>query len=277
MLADDRTSSATLLAQRAESLLREARAHGPAAVRITARQVCVAQPSMSSLWNLAAASLDPDPDVFERLVARAGRAPSSVARYALALLKDDTRRVLTCSRSAVVEACVRALALPVVCAESRPRLEGRGLAADLAADGLAVTVVSDAAIGSQFRPGDVVLVGADAIASEWFINKTGTSQLCAAAELAGIPAYVVAGRDKCVADDLAGLLTLRDDEPSSLWDNPPAGIDVSNPLFEKVPLERVVGVITDSGLLAGAMVRAACAAVLPFTAVRALVDLLAQD
>lgn len=277
MLTDDRTSSATVLAGRAETLLRESRARGPSAVRDAARHVCVAQPSMGALWNLAAAALDPDPNLFERLAARAVRCPSAVARYALALLKDDVRRVLTCSRSAVVEACVRALAVPVVCAESRPGLEGRRLAEALAANGLPVTVVADAAIGSEFRAGDVVLVGADAIAAEWFINKTGTSQLAAAAELAGIPAYVVAGREKCVPPELARLLTLRHDDPATLWKDAPAGVGVLNPLFEKVAFERVAGVLTDSGLLAGDMVREACAAALPGSAVRALVDLLAQD
>lgn len=277
MLADDTTSSATVLASRAESLLRQSRAQGSAAARDAARQVCRAQPSMGSLWNLAAAALDGDPATFDRLAARAARAPAAVARYAAALLENDVRRVLTCSRSAVVEACARALAVPVVCAESRPGLEGRALAAALAAGGLQVTVVADAALGSDFQPGDVVIVGADAIAAEWFINKTGTGQVCAAAELAGVPVYVAAGRDKCIPPAIAALLTLRHDDPATLWPDPAPGVTVRNPLFERVSLERVAGVLSDAGLLAGEMVREACASVLPASAVRALVDLLAQD
>jgi translation initiation factor 2B subunit (eIF-2B alpha/beta/delta family) len=274
MLGDDRISSATVLAGRAEALLRQARSRGPAALGEAVRQVCAAQPCMASLWNLGAAALEPDPAAFERLAARARRAPGLVARHASTILKEDARRIITCSRSAAVEACVRELGVAAVCAESRPGLEGRALAEALAEVGVAVTVTADAAIASDFRRGDVVLVGADALASDWFINKTGTGQLCAAAELAGIPAYVVAGRDKCAGPVIAPLLRLRHDDPATLWPDAPAGIEIRNPLFERVPLGRVGGVITDAGLLAGDMIRAACEAVIPASASQALVDLL---
>jgi translation initiation factor 2B subunit (eIF-2B alpha/beta/delta family) len=276
MLANDRISSATVLAARAESLLRDARERGQADVRHAARQVCEAQPSMGSLWNLAAVALDSDPIPFNHLAARARRSPIAVARYAVALLQGEARRVITCSRSAVVETCVRALRVPVLCAESRPRLEGRGLAAALAADGIPVTVAADAAIASDLRVGDVVLVGADAVAADWFINKTGTGQLCAAAHLAGIAVYVVAGREKCVSSELARLLRLGMDDPAALWPDPPQGVRVVNPLFERVSLDRVVGVLSDVGLLAGDMVRSACEATVPTLDVRALVDLLTK-
>ncbi len=274
MLADDRTSSATVLFGTAESLLREARAAGRARVRAAAARVCAAQPSMGALWNLAAVALVDAPAPFERLAAQSRRAPEAASRFAQRLL-GDARRAVTCSRSAMVEACVRALGVPVVCAESRPGLEGRALAAALARDGLAVTVASDAAIASDLRPGDVVLVGADAVSARWFINKTGTQPLCAAAELEGVPAYVVAGREKCVAPAIAARLRLRDDDPRTLWDDPPAGVRVVNPLFERVALERVAGVITDAGLLAGGMIGDACQSAIPEEAVRALADLLA--
>jgi translation initiation factor eIF-2B subunit delta len=197
-----------------------------------------------------------------------------VSRVATALLAGDARRVITTSRSAIVEMVIGALRLPSVCAESRPGLEGRALAERLAQDSLAVTVLTDAAIGSAFEPGDVVLVGADAIAGDWFANKTGTGQLCAAATLAGVPAYVVSGREKCVAPVLAEMLRLREDDPRLVWDNPPAGVSVENVLFERIPLERVAAVITDSGLLAGGMIAAACESAVPQPAARALVELM---
>jgi translation initiation factor 2B subunit (eIF-2B alpha/beta/delta family) len=291
MLEGDRISSATVLARRAETLLREARGRGPVALGEAARQVCAAQPSMASLWNLAAAALDGEPMTFDRLAARIHRAPASVAQITASLLAGDARRVLTCSRSAVVEACIRALHLPVVCAESRPGLEGRALASALAeysleAGGpgtrggagrrLPVTVVADAAIASDLRPGDVVLVGADAVAPGWFINKTGTNALCAAAQFAGISTYVVTGLDKCISPALADLLRLGEDDPRTLWIDPPPGVRVANPLFERVSLDRVAGVVTEAGVLAGTMVRDACESLLPSRAVGALVALLAQ-
>jgi translation initiation factor eIF-2B subunit delta len=211
--------------------------------------------------------------LFEQVAARARRAPAAVARIAADLLRGDACRVVTCSRSAVVEASARALRAPVLCAESRPGLEGRALAAALARASLSVTVVSDAAVASHFEAGDVVLVGADAIASEWFVNKVGTGQLCAAATLAGIPAYVVSGREKCVLPAIAGALSLGVDDPTTLWSDPPEGVVVRNALFERVPVENVAALITDVGVLAGEMIATACAASLPAAAGRALVDL----
>jgi translation initiation factor 2B subunit (eIF-2B alpha/beta/delta family) len=271
-LASDRTSSATALLSSVERLLRDALARGPEAVRTAAARVCLAQPSMGAVWNFAAAALY-DVSIFDRLVARAGRAPAAAARQVAGLLEGDTRRIVTCSRSAIVEASIGALGLPALCAESRPGLEGRAMAAALARESVSVTVVSDAAIASDLAPGDVVLVGADAVAADWFINKAGTGQLCAAAILAGIPAYVVSGREKCVAPAIASALTLRVDDPGTLWADPPGGVAVHNPLFERVALDRVAAIVTDAGVLAGEMIAAACDASLPAAAAKALVHL----
>lgn len=269
-LAADTTSSATALLSSAARLLREARAEGPEPLARAADAVCRAQPAMGALWNAAAAALA-DEAVFDRLLRRAARSPAAAARFAADLLRGSGR-LITCSQSAMVEEAARTLRLPVRCAESRPGLEGRALAASLAAGGLAVELVSDAAVAADLQPGDVVAVGADAVAAGWFINKVGTGALCAAATLAGVPCYVIAGREKFVGADLAGRLRLRADDPRALWDAPPEGIVVSNPLFERVPLDRVAGVITDIGLLAGDLIGSACEATLPEGTGRRLLD-----
>lgn len=272
-LARDTTSSATTLFSSAETLLRDARQRGQDALRAAAERVVRAQPSMGAMWNLAAAALGGEA-IFERFAARAKRAPEAISRVAARLLEADTRRVVTCSRSASVELVIGAMKVPVRCAESRPGLEGRALAEALARASVRVTVVSDAAIASDFAPGDVVLVGADAIAPEWFVNKVGTGQLCAAAMLAGVPAYVVSGREKCIPQVLATSLPLREDDSRLMWENAPDGVSVSNPLFERVPLDRVSGVITDSGMLSGDMIGSVCESTLPPDAASALADLM---
>ena len=275
-LAGDTASSATALFSSVAALLADARARGPEARRVAVRRACRAQPSMGAIWNLAAAALD-ESDLFDRLVRRAARSTAAAARHAAQLLDGEARRVITCSRSAAVEASIRALACPAVCAESRPALEGRALAASLAGQGVPVTVVADAAIASDLSAGDVVLVGADAIAGGWFINKTGTGQLCAAAFLAGVPAYAVSGREKCVPGSIAAALSLRSGDPSPLWPDAPRGVRLDNAFFERVPLDRIAGVITDAGLLAGDMIAAACEAAVPASVARAFLDLLKEE
>jgi translation initiation factor 2B subunit (eIF-2B alpha/beta/delta family) len=273
-LASDVTSSATALIEHAYRLLADARRQGPDHAARAAAAVCRAQPAMGPIWNLAAAALSDRDDALDRLFQRTLRAPAAIGRFAVDLLGPGAiRRVVTCSRSAAVEACIDALQSrqPIVvrCAESRPRCEGRVLAAALASRGIPVELFPDAAIAADLGPEDRVIVGADAVASEWFLNKSGTGALCAAALLAGAPAWVAAGRGKFVPAELARALRLRDDDPAVVWPDPPGGVDVRNPLFERVPIDRVAGVISDAGLLAGEMIGSACeAAVEPAAAAR---------
>jgi translation initiation factor 2B subunit (eIF-2B alpha/beta/delta family) len=261
-LASDLSSSATALVGTAYRLLRDARDRGREEAEGMAVAVVRAQPSMASMWNLAAASLG-EPAALDRIYQRALRAPSAVARYVGAAMgAPAARRVVTCSNSAAVASAVRALhqttPLVVSCAESRPACEGRTLAASLAAEGVTVEVLTDAAIAVGLGPGDLVLVGADAVADGWFVNKAGTGQLCAAAALASVPAYAVAGREKFLTSRLAAILPLRDSHPADVWRDAPSGVSVRNPLFERVPIDHVAGVFTDAGLLAGDMIAAAC-------------------
>jgi translation initiation factor 2B subunit (eIF-2B alpha/beta/delta family) len=257
-LAADLSSSATALLETAYRLLRDACGRGVPDAERMAASIVRAQPSMGSMWNLAAAALA-GREALDRIYQRAARAPAAIARYTTGLAGDSAavRRVVTCSNSAAVAASIRAIhasrPIGVRCAESRPGCEGRDLAASLAATGVAVELVTDAAIAAGLGEADLVLVGADAVAPGWFVNKAGTGQLCAAASLACVPAYVLAGREKLLMPALAGVVPLRQGEAR--------GVSISNPLFERVPLDRVAGVVTDAGLLAGAMVGMACESV----------------
>ncbi len=280
----DSRSSASLLFGDAVRLLRDARAAGQDELRRTAVGVCRAQPSMGAFWNAAAASLAPGADLLDALEARARRALSALARIAADLLEPENPaeplRIITCSRSASVEACVRALAdrRPVIvsCAEGRPGMEGQALAGALSATGVNVELFTDAAITAAFAPGAVVLVGADAVAADWFINKAGTGQLCSAALLAGISCYAVTGREKFVAPAIADRLQLKEGDARDVLEWDATLVFVRNPLFERVPLDRLAGVLTDAGLLAGDMIAAACDSSVPTAQVSSLVTLLSD-
>jgi len=281
-LAADARSSASLLFPDAVQLLLDARRAGEAELRRTASRLCRGQPSMGAFWNAAAAALAPSDEVLAALDAHARRAPAAIARFAANLLASDDNvgplRIVTCSRSAIVEACIHTIAerrdVTVACAEGRPGMEGQGLAGALSATGLDVELFTDAAIASAFGPDAVVLVGADAVAADWFINKVGTGQLCSAALLSGVAAYVVTGREKFVAAPIAERLQPKEGDSHDVLAEEPALVVVRNPLFERVPLDRVAGVLSDAGLLAGNMVAAACESFLPAAQVSTLIELI---
>jgi ribose 1,5-bisphosphate isomerase len=218
------------------------------------------------LWNAAAAATAGDPERLDRFAERVRRAPATLARYAAAhFAEDDLQRplhVVTISFSSsvvvVLEAIRSVRPLSVSCSESHPALEGRRLAAHLASTALPVTYFGDAAIGHALTGADAVIVGADAIAPSWFLNKSGTRMLAAAAAQQGVPVYVAATRDKFVGQELSARLVIRNGDPGEVWADPPSGVDVRNPYFESTPLDLVTALISDIGILGTGMVPDVC-------------------
>jgi translation initiation factor 2B subunit (eIF-2B alpha/beta/delta family) len=75
-----------------------------------------------------------------------------------------------------------------------------------------------------------------------------------------VPVYVAATRDKFVDARVARLLGIVEHAPGEVWEAPPAGVNVRNPYFERMGMDLVDGVLTDAGVLAGAMIGEACRA-----------------
>jgi translation initiation factor 2B subunit (eIF-2B alpha/beta/delta family) len=268
-IAANRESGASEILDEVIGVLRDALARG-AAIDLVARAVCQAQPSMAPVWNAALEALasTETPERFERFAQRVARAPAALTRFAVEFFSHDVGpvplRLVTISFSRSVATVVEALAgthaLRVACSESRPALEGRRLASRLAASGIPVTYYSDAAVGHALASSDAVLVGADAVAPEWILNKSGTRMLAAAATQQGLPVYAVATRDKFVSHAVAARIVVKEGAPAELWEAPPEGVTLHNPYFERTPLDLVASVISDIGVLGAGMVPDACTA-----------------
>ena len=132
------------------------------------------------------------------------------------------------------------------------------MAERLAAQGIPVTHYTDAGLGQALDDADAVVVGADAISPDGFLNKSGTQMLAAAAAQQGTPFYVCATRDKFLPSAIAARLMIREESPSEIWSTPPAGVTVRNRYFEMTPLDLVTAVISDLGVLGAALVPDAC-------------------
>ena len=266
-MAEDRESGASALLARAIAVLADALAAG-IPIRPVAREVCRAQPSMAPMWNAALEAIraEDSPARFDRFASRVARAAAAMARFGAEHLagpdESGPLRLVTISQSgsvaAVLEAIHQQRPLQVSCSEGRPALEGRRMAAELAQRGIAVTFYSDAAVGHAVEGANAVLVGADAISPDWFLNKSGTLTLASAASVRGVPVYVVASRDKFVAPQVASRLIIREGAPNEIWDAPPARVTVRNPYFEPTPLDLVAGVISDAGVLGAGMIGDVC-------------------
>ena len=295
-LRADRTSGASELLSEAIAVLSAAEA-ARTSVTDVARAICQAQPTMAAIWNaaIAAVASAQDADRFPQFVERVRRAPAALARFATAHFSTEFQvppasakqrsgkggHLVTISFSSSVLGVLKAIhgdnPIQVACSESRPALEGHRLAAQLAAAGIPVTFFTDAGIGHALADADAVVVGADAIGPTWFLNKTGTRLLAAAAAFQGIPLYVIATRDKFVGEALGAELVIRYGRPDEIWDAPPPGVEVRNPYFESTPLDLVTAVISDIGVLGSGMVPDVCQSIHDATALQALHELTAPN
>lgn len=169
------------------------------------------------------------------------------------------RTVLTLSRSGTAEAALTA-ARPrptaVVVAESRPGGEGIGVAERLAAAGLRVVLVPDAAVAWAIaeRGVEALLIGADTVLpSGAVVNKVGTRPAALAAAAAGVPVWAVAACDKVAPRPLGAPAEHAD--PAALYAGD-AAIEVATPLFEIAPAESIAAVVTERGALTPAEIAA---------------------
>lgn len=269
-IAADRERGASLLAIDALAVLERAGAGadatrdaaGLAQLADLARALRSSRPSMpviANVVNLAMhdVSLAKDAASAVRACERAAQtardhvleARGGAAREAAALARGT---VLTHSASETVTKALRAASRAgtlsrVVVAEGRPGMEGRELARQLAAEGVEVLLVVDAALGLHAREADVALVGADAVLGDGsVVNKVGTRLLGMACARAGTPLYAAADRFKITA---ATTLPLEAKAAEEVWPDAPPGVTVRNIYFDRTEADLVRGIATDGGLL----------------------------
>ncbi|GAD52792.1 methylthioribose-1-phosphate isomerase [Halarchaeum acidiphilum MH1-52-1] len=255
---DDATHGSAYLSVRACEVLRDDAAAGADydALLGTARDLLAARESMAAVVNRV-----------NRVVAETGErsadailtsacetiddaldADDGAAAAAAVELRDAS--LLTLSRSGTAfDALVGADPSRVVVAESRTGREGVDTAERLAAEGLDVTLTTDAAAASLVGDVDAVLVGADTVLRDGsVVNKVGTRAAALAAAEADVPVYAVCARDKVAPEADPDDPALEDAPASALYDGD-APLDVANPLFDVTPASLVTGVVTENGVL----------------------------
>jgi translation initiation factor 2B subunit (eIF-2B alpha/beta/delta family) len=162
-------------------------------------------------------------------------------------------KIMTISYSSTVLRTLLAAASKVarvyVC-EGRPLLEGRQLAERLRAEGLAVTLLTDAQAFVTMPQIDAVLLGADSILPDGAaVNKVGSAQLALAAHQCRTLVWVAADRLKFVRDVAARDVELEAQPAAEVWPEAPDGIEVLNVYFEAVPAHLIHAIISEDGVV----------------------------
>lgn len=230
----------------------------------TSAALVQAQPDMAPLANLASRA------VRAALVAEtAGRIYQAAASAAHIFIKEaesasvaacahasalveENSVVLTHSRSSTVLGALlksrrEGKRFRVVITESRPLLEGRALAEELAREGASVTLIADAAAALDMQRVDLVLFGADKVTPLSLVNKIGTRMIALAAQERGVAVYAICDSSKFISVDARAFFSDERRSADELWPAAPKGIAVMNRYFEPTPLSCFTKIITEEG------------------------------
>lgn len=254
-VATDVSSSVTQLRSALLTWLRQAQASQPTMAlihQLSARALAVADAAVAGRQGMAEArqSLAASCAAEQSDLAAARTA---VARQALELLPEHGAWIATLSSSAIVrEALAVAQAAGraprVLVAESRPAREGRRLAAALAALGIPVWVVVDAALPLVLSQARQLWIGPDAVTELGVLNKVGSYAAALAAREHSVPLYALASRRKFLPAS-TGALKIVEMASAEVWQDPPAGVRARNVYFELVPIALFRGIVVEDAVL----------------------------
>jgi translation initiation factor 2B subunit (eIF-2B alpha/beta/delta family) len=249
--ANDREHGASEIEKRlVRGLLALGRLERPGSLRAGADALVAGQPAMANLRSLAEAAAESDAQVFAKWLEDRSRAmdrlPERLAAATWPLL-EGKRKIVTISRSTAVAAVVEAAwgggwRGSVVVLDGTSTGRGPEQARRLSVSGEARSAPDATAPEVLGGPGTVVLVGADAVAREHFVNAMGTTMLLELAGARDVDRVLVADSGKNVSqgvlDEIVAALPHHREEPDREW-----------AVFEAVPLELISTRITESGIL----------------------------
>ena len=160
-------------------------------------------------------------------------------------------KILTYSNSTVVKsiflkAIERNRKFEVYCVKSDPPNEGVSLAEELADLNIKSSLVSDSQAGTIMDDINVVLVGADRVYENGFVNKAGTLAICLLAKHFNIPIYLAVETAKILKES-ERLIKKVDMDTSEIYEGK-KDITVFNSYYEKIPLNLVNKVISEEGV-----------------------------
>lgn len=167
-------------------------------------------------------------------------------------------RVVTISHSSdvrrlLLKAYETGCELHVTVLESRPAMEGRGLAAILAEHGIPTELVVDAAAHIVMQDADLWLAGADSLTLNGTINKVGTALLGLSGQFYSVPGRIVCNTGKIWPSALGSPPMLLQDA-AEVWENPPTGVNIINRYFDLTPWMCINTIVTEQGIYSPAQI-----------------------
>ena len=181
-----------------------------------------------------------------------------MASYGPDLVPASGKKAITiCNSTAaisVIKAAYQAGKITGVYAcETRPKKQGIITIRELAEAGVPVTLIVDSAMHYVMPEISIAFIGTDSLESDGsVINKIGTQALAATARDFGVPIYACAETYKFLPPSKAGQRVQIEQRPIReiiAPDEVPPGVEVFNPVFDRVSPELITGIITEVGVI----------------------------
>jgi translation initiation factor 2B subunit (eIF-2B alpha/beta/delta family) len=152
------------------------------------------------------------------------------------------------TRRALLETRRAGRAPRVLVAEARPGLDGRVLAAAVAAERIPVWLVVDAALPLLLSQAAAVWLEAEAVTDQGAVCRIGAYAAALAAREHSVPVWLLATRRRFLPAT-TGALRLVERPPAAVWEAPPEGVRPRNVHHELVPLALTRGVVVEDAVL----------------------------
>lgn len=192
----------------------------------------------------------------EKIIRHFDEAQEKINRLVFRIIKNNTRIFTHCHSTNVINALIYAKKhhkkFEVINTETRPLMQGRKTAHELARAGIKATMIIDSAVGDVLEKGgnikqaDVMLIGADALLKNGdVINKIGSNMFAEIAYDNKVPVYIIADSWKFSKRKVE----IEQREHNEVWNKAPKHIKIKNPAFETVRAKYITAIISDLGVL----------------------------
>ena len=163
-----------------------------------------------------------------------------------------TNKIMTISNSTLVKKIFETAnnhkrKFEVYCCKSHPPDEGISLAEALNKMGIKTTIISDSQMGVFMPDMNLVLIGADRIYDNGFVNKAGTLALCLIAKYYNIPVYLAADTTKILPES-ERIIKLTSQNKKEVYSGGRKNIFIENVYYEKVPIDVIHKVICEDSV-----------------------------
>ena len=138
--------------------------------------------------------------------------------------------------------------------ETRPLYQGRITSKELSRLGIPNSHFVDSAMRVALKKCDIAFLGADSITPDLkVVNKIGSEMACEIADRYDIPVYICTDSWKFDPQTIFGFPEIIEYRPKNeIWNNPPKGITIVNPAFEKINPNLITAIISELGVLSPA-------------------------